>query len=291
MENQKNTLETLGQLLTFARLAFRKADIVSADIDARLLVQYFSGYTLTDLVVRPDNPVTEDKIRLLNDAIVRRITGEPVHRIIGEREFYGLNFTLNADTLEPRPDTEALITLVLPFLRQTIVSKTFADFLDMGTGSGAIAVSLLHEVHALRGVAVDIAVGALQAVRINGARAGVSSRLAVLQSDWFGAVRGKYDLIVSNPPYIPAKTVLELDKEVKDYDPHIALDGGQDGLNFYRSLAQHSGQYLNENGMVAVEIGVGQADDVADIFSRYGFRLQDIMQDLAGHKRALSFQL
>lgn len=290
MKNKTTTLSTIGQLLTHVRLALRQADIASADIDTRLLVQAISTCSLTDLVVRPDLAVTDDIAERCKSAIERRIAGEPVHRIIGEREFYGLSFTLNADTLEPRPDTEALIGLVLPFLRDKISAKTFADILDMGTGSGAIAVTLLHEAQEARGVAVDIAAGALQAVRINAARAGVSSRLATLQSDWFRDVYGKYDLIVSNPPYIPAKIVLQLDREVKDYDPRIALDGGEDGLNFYRSLAQHCGAYLHKDGLVAVEIGAGQEHDVEAIFAQNSFALTGVMQDLAGHIRALSFQ-
>lgn len=290
MTQQNISINTIGQLLTHARLELRQADIDSADIDARLLVQWVSGCSLTDLVVRPDAAVDADAVALMHTALARRITGEPVHRIIGEREFYGLSFSLNADTLEPRPDTEALIGLILPFLQAKAAEKTFADILDMGTGTGAIAITLLHEVPLARGIAVDIAAGALKAVRINAKRAGVSSRLATLQSDWFDAVRGKYDLIVSNPPYIPAKIVLELEKEVKDYDPRIALDGGADGLNFYRSLAQYSGAYLRKNGMIAVEIGAGQADDVTAIFAQYSYSLTGVAEDLAGHKRALAFQ-
>ena len=290
MTNQETTINTLSQLLAFARLALREADIDSAELDARLLVQKYTGYTLTDFVTRPDALVTPDIVRDLQSAMRRRLAGEPVHRIIGEREFYGLNFKLNADTLEPRPDTEALIGLVLPLLEHKIADKGFADFLDMGTGTGAIAVTLLHEIKEARGVAVDVAAGALQAARINARQAGVSSRLAVLQSDWFGSVCGKYDLIVSNPPYIPAKTVLKLDREVKDYDPRRALDGGEDGLNFYRALAKHGGAYLHENGIIAVEIGAGQAEDTETIFAQYAFRLIGVTEDLAGHKRALSFQ-
>ncbi|WP_376710602.1 peptide chain release factor N(5)-glutamine methyltransferase [Pseudochrobactrum lubricantis] len=290
MTKPETTNNTLGQLLAHVRLELRQAEIDGAELDARLLVQHFTGATLTDFVIRSDTEVAPDVTEQVLGAMQRRLAGEPVHRIIGEREFYGLSFKLNADTLEPRPDTEALIGLVLPFLEQRSSEKGFVDLLDMGTGTGAIAVTLLHEIKTARGVAVDIAEGALQAARINAKLAGVSSRLAVLKSDWFGAVRGEYDLIVSNPPYIPAKTVLELDREVKDYDPRRALDGGEDGLNFYRALAKHSGAYLHDNGIVAVEIGAGQADDTEAIFAQYSFRLTSVAEDLAGHKRALSFQ-
>ena len=290
MTNQENTINTLGQLLAHVRLELRQAEIDSAELDARLLVQHYTGYTLRDFVTRTDAVVAQECIGDVFAAVQRRLTGEPVHRIIGEREFYGLNFKLNADTLEPRPDTEALIGLVLPFLQQQVAQKHFVDLIDMGTGTGAIVITLLHEVQQARGVAVDIAAGALQAARINAKEAGVSSRLAVLQSDWFDAVRGKYDLIVSNPPYIPAKIVLELDKGVKDFDPHRALDGGKDGLNFYRSLAAQSAAYLHDNGMIAIEIGAGQAPDIEAIFAECGFRLTGEAEDLGGHKRALSFQ-
>lgn len=290
MINQENTINTLGQLLAHVRLELRQAEIDSAELDARLLVQHYTGYTLTDFVTRSDVVVAKECIADVFAAVERRLTGEPVHRIIGEREFYGLNFKLNADTLEPRPDTEALIGLVLPFLQKQVAEKSFADLIDMGTGTGAVAITLLHEVEQARAVAVDIAPGALQAARINAREAGVSSRLAVLHSDWFEAVRGKYDLIVSNPPYIPAKIVLELDKGVQDFDPHRALDGGEDGLNFYRLLAAQGGDYLRDNGMIAVEIGAGQAPDIEVIFAEYGFHLTGVAEDLGGHKRALSFQ-
>ena len=283
-------MNTLGQLLAHVRLELRQAEIDSAELDARLLVQHYTGATLTDFVTRSDAALEQAAVQNVLAALQRRLTGEPVHRIIGEREFYGLNFKLNADTLEPRPDTEALIGLVLPFLQQKVAEKSFVDLIDMGTGTGAIAVTLLHEVQQARGVAVDIAAGALQAARINAKGAGVSSRLAVLQSDWFEAVRGKYDLIVSNPPYIPAKIVLELDKGVKDFDPRRALDGGEDGLNFYRSLAARSADYLHDQGMIAIEIGAGQAPDIEAIFAEHGLRLTGEAEDLGGHKRALSFQ-
>lgn len=290
MTKPENIINTLGQLLASVRLELRQAEIDGAELDARLLVQHYTGATLTDFVTRSDTPVAEPVVEAIRIAVQRRLAGEPVHRIIGEREFYGLSFKLNADTLEPRPDTEALIGLVLPFLQKKITENGFADFLDMGTGTGAIAVTLLHEVRQARGVAVDIAAGAVEAARINAGQAGVSSRLAVLQSDWFAAVRGKYDLIVSNPPYIPVKIVLELERGVKDFDPRRALDGGEDGLDFYRSLAQQSGAYLRENGMIAIEIGAGQAEDIQAIFEQHDYRLTEIAEDLAGHQRALSFR-
>ncbi len=290
MTHQDIIPDSLSQFLTYMRLQLRNAESDSADIDARLLLQHFSGYSLTDLVLRPDAVLEPDVKGRLLAAMQRRLKGEPVHRIIGERSFYGLNFTLNADTLEPRPDTETLVDLVLPFLRDRVEKQGFADLLDMGTGTGALAVTLLHEVPLARGVAVDIAAGALQAVRINAARAGVSSRLATLQSDWFAAVGGKYDLIVSNPPYIPAKIVDGLDRQVKDFDPRIALDGGADGLDFYRALAMQSAGKLQNGGMVAVEIGAGQAYDVETVFAQSAFRLTASAEDLGGHIRVLAFQ-
>lgn len=282
--------KTLGQLLAHARMQLRAADISNADLDARLLTLWATGCVLIDLVTKPDQVMTPEVDAQLSALIERRLKGEPVHRIMGEREFYGLKFALNKDTLEPRPDTEALINLVLPSLHECVAAHSVADILDMGTGTGAVAITLLHEVDGVRAVGVDIAAGALQMARINAQMAGVSARFATLQSDWFSTVTGRFDLIISNPPYIPHKIVLKLEREVRDYDPLIALDGGEDGLNFYRSLAQHAAHHLNMHGYVAVEIGIGQAQDVKAIFAGYGFNFIAGADDLAGHKRALLFQ-
>ncbi|WP_273729020.1 peptide chain release factor N(5)-glutamine methyltransferase [Brucella gallinifaecis] len=281
--------ERLDQLISSSRKRLRAAGVDTPDLDAQLLVEWATGATRLDLISWPEKLIDEANVIQLNDALERRITGEPVHRIIGLREFYGLPFRLSPETLEPRPDTEALVELVSPYLHKLIEHHGQAVMLDMGTGTGAIAISLLHKFEKLNGVGLDVADGALAMARINAAANGVSQRFATLKSDWFANVSGKFHLIVSNPPYIPSKEIEDLSREVREHDPMAALDGGVDGLDFYRALASEAHTYLYDDGMIAVEIGAGQFDDVCAIFESADFHLTDVASDLSGHRRAMVF--
>ncbi|MBB2972667.1 peptide chain release factor N(5)-glutamine methyltransferase [Mesorhizobium sp. RMAD-H1] len=285
------TSETLAALHARARKALRDAGIATPELDARLLVEWATGTTRLDALSTPERIISSEAVGTLDAAIERRLRGEPVHRIMGERSFYGLGFRLSPETLEPRPDTETLVDLVLPFLKARIAEKGVADLIDMGTGTGAIAIALLAQLDSLRAVGVDIAPGALSAARENARMAGVSRRFAAVRSDWFAEVTGKFDLIVSNPPYIPRHIIATLDREVREHDPLLALDGGEDGLDFYRALASGSGYHLYEGGAVGVEIGAGQLPDVENIFAKQGFRLIEVSRDIGGHERALLFEL
>jgi len=283
--------ETLAALHARARETLREAGIATPELDARLLVEWATGTTRLDALSRPEGIISGEAVGALDAAIGRRLKGEPVHRILGERSFYGLGFRLSPETLEPRPDTETLVDLVLPFLRQRIAENGIADIIDLGTGTGAIAIALLSQLENSRAVGVDIATGALATARENACIAGVSRRFAALKSDWFAQVTGKFDLIVSNPPYIPRHVIATLEKEVREHDPLLALDGGEDGLDFYRALASGSGYHLYDGGAVGVEIGAGQLPDVESIFAKHGFRLIETSRDLGGHERALLFRL
>lgn len=281
--------ERLDSLMASSRARLRAAELDTPDLDAELLVEWITGATRLDLISSPEKLIDEVQVVQLNDALERRIAGEPVHRIIGMREFYGLPFRLSPETLEPRPDTEALVELVSPYLEKLIVQHGRATTLDMGTGSGAIVISLLHQFEKLHGVGLDVAEGALAMARINAAMNGVSDRFAALKSDWFANVRGRFHLIVSNPPYIPHEEIADLSREVREHDPMAALDGGADGLDFYRALAKHAAEYLYKDGIVAVEIGAGQFDDVSVIFESADFHLINNASDLGGHRRAMVF--
>lgn len=280
----------LGQIFALMRDAFVAAGLESPALDARLLTEHATQTTRIDLISRPDQIIDAQKVELWQSMLERRLSGEPVHRIIGSREFWGLEFQLSKDTLEPRPDTEALIELVLPFLQKKADEKQVVDVLDMGTGTGIIAITLLHQCAKARCVAVDIAQDALQTARINAENAGVSSRFAALHSDWFANVSGRYDVITSNPPYIPHHEIAALSREVQDYDPIAALDGGTDGLDFYRALAQHGSKHLYDDGVIAIEIGAGQSSDVEALFKQRNFKLVQSSKDLGGHERAMLFQ-
>lgn len=291
------TSDTLGAALQRAIQALRQARIANSGsdpgpdpgLDARLLVQWATGTEAANAVIQPERAIRPEERRKLDAALHRRIAGEPVHRIIGERAFYGLDFTLSADTLEPRPDTETAVDLALPFLKAQAAVKPRVTCLDMGTGSGAIAIALLANVAQLHATGADIAQGALTTALGNARRAGVAARFTLCESDWLTSVTGRFDLIISNPPYIPHEAIANLDAGVRLFDPLRALDGGADGLDFYRTLAAGAGKHLHRESKLVVEIGIGQKQAVTAIFAAHGYRLEKVKNDLAGIERAMMF--
>ena len=282
-------MASLSDVLKKTRKLFRNRKLDNADLDARLLVEFFTSTTRKDEILNADFQVSEDALQRLDKAIVERLNGKPVYRIIGKREFYGIEFHLSADTLEPRDDTEALVDLVLPEIRSIADRYEEAEIVDMGTGTGAIAIALLANVDGLKATAVDISEDALKTASLNAESARVADRFSSLKSDWFSGLSGKFDMIISNPPYIPENQITSLAIEVKEYDPLRALAGGQDGLDFYRKLAEGSRPFLKPHGMIAVEIGKGQEKDVIALFSENGFELKKTRKDLNGILRALLF--
>jgi release factor glutamine methyltransferase len=275
-------MPTVKALLAQARAKLSETETPS--LDARLLLQHVTGLDHAALVADPDFVVTDQLASRFEALIARRAAYEPISRILGTREFFGRSFKVTPDVLDPRADTETIVEVCLQFLPKDKPSR----ILDLGTGSGILAVTLLSERPLATGVAVDVSPAALAVARVNAAE--VADRLQLIESNWFSLVNGRFDLIVSNPPYIPAADVLRLDVEVKDHDPHLALDGGGDGLDCYRAIASSAGNHLVENGRVVVEIGAGQQADVTGIFAAQQFQLIAQKQDLGGHVRALAFQ-
>ncbi|MBX3597403.1 MAG: peptide chain release factor N(5)-glutamine methyltransferase [Rhizobiaceae bacterium] len=280
----------LAATLRQVRSRLAAAGIPNAEIDARLLVEHFSGATQTDLIVAPERTLSPDVIDAIEAAVARRLSREPVHRILGFREFYGLELALSQETLEPRPDTEILVDAVLPFVRQVVENKGICSILDLGTGSGAIALALLKQVPEAVATGVDVSPQALEVARQNAARHGLSDRFYVRSGSWFEAVEGQFDVIVSNPPYIRSEVVPQLDPEVRNFDPIKALDGGPDGLEAYRAIAHGVLAHFQLEGVVAVEIGYDQADQVEEIFANKGFFLLQKHSDLAKYDRILVFK-
>ncbi|WP_375695729.1 MULTISPECIES: peptide chain release factor N(5)-glutamine methyltransferase [unclassified Bartonella] len=267
----------------------RMKGISEANLDAKILIEWITGINAAERISQPDIPLSSEHITQIEQAVQRRIAGEPVYRIIGEREFYGISFALSQETLEPRPDTETLIDLVLPFLKKYVKNSRKITLLDMGTGSGAIAIAILKHIPQSYAVAVDISEDALKTATKNAKNAEVIHRFTPLLSDWFNSVTGRFDFIVSNPPYIPAKDIKKLAKEVRLHDPLRALIGGKDGLDFYRKLAHEAANYLKENGTIAVEIGYSQEKEVCNLFETNGFQCLEMRKDLSGIPRALLF--
>lgn len=273
-------------LLQAASARFDAAGIDTASLDAEFLLSHLLGCGRLDLLARGGEPV-EDHVRGAFDAMVaRRETLEPVAYILGEQEFWSLTFKVTPATLIPRPDTETLVEVGLSHLGST----PGAAILDLGTGSGCILLSLLHEQVQASGLGVDKSAGALAVAAENASRLGLQQRTQFLEASWFEALapgRDTFDLIVSNPPYIPTADIARLMQDVRDFEPMGALDGGDDGLGPYRLITQQSSQYLNDGGMLAVEVGIGQASDVASLFEAEGFQGVAITKDLAGIDRVV----
>lgn len=284
------TATTVAALLAQARTRLRDAGIGTADLDARLLVADALGCDAAGLVLRAPAPVDGDSQALVAARLARRMRGEPVHRILGRRAFYAHEFRLSAETLEPRPDTEALVELCRGPFAEVIARKGFCRFADVGTGSGAIAVSLLALFPDSVAVAIDISPGALRTARANAAGAGVAERFHAVAMDHLSALSGPLDLLVSNPPYICSSDLQGLPRDVRDFDPPAALDGGADGLRSYRALARQSAACLHPSGHVLVEIGHGQRGDVVALFEGEGLVLAASAVDLGGVERALWFR-
>jgi len=279
----------LDDLLRQARGTLASAGIEDAALDARLLVSHFSGIDRVGAITNPRQPVPANRVAAVREALARRAGGEPVHRIIGMRSFYGLDLELSAETLEPRPDTETLVDIVLPRAQAVLARKGACRILDLGTGTGAVALALLSQLPGATALGVDLAPGAVRTARLNAERNGLADRFEAEVSDWFTKSFGAWDFIVSNPPYIRHDDVGRLARDVRDFDPALALDGGIDGLDAYRVIAGEAKRFLADGGMVAVEIGYDQRQSVTGLFLDRGFRLIEARKDLAGHDRALMF--
>jgi release factor glutamine methyltransferase len=281
---------TLGRLVRHLRDALDREAKPDAGLEARLIVEHATGASRTDLVVDAARAVGAADAERALAMLARRLAGEPVHRIFGAREFHGLLLSLSPATLEPRPDTEALVDLAAPFVRAAADRQGECLILDLGTGTGAVALALLAQEKRARALATDISPEALATAAANADITGMMSRFRAVRSNWFDAVDGRFDVIVSNPPDIATNEIASLAQEVRDHDPLAALDGGVDGLDAYRAIADGSGDHLAVNGIVAVEIGIGQAPAVEAIFAACGLQPVARADDLGGVLRALAFR-
>ena len=278
-----------GQTVETARRAlatrFRQQGIDSAEFDARLLTGGAFGLDLTGLIAATTRIVTPDEAAHLENFLQRRLLGEPVARILGVKEFWGLTLNLSAATLVPRPDTETVVELALEVCRR----QERRRIADIGTGSGAILLALLSELPDATGVGTDISLEALRMARDNAARLGLTQRAAFVACNYTAALSGPFDLIVSNPPYIRSADIAGLDREVREYDPPRALDGGPDGLAAYRAIAPDAARLLAPGGTLIVEAGYGQSGPIAELMSASGLT-PDVppKADLAGIPRAVA---
>lgn len=280
-------MKTRAEALRELRRSLAEAGFETAALDARLLLLTALGISATDLITWPDTPLTPEQSGTLAAFLQRRLNHEPVARIIGEREFWGLSFRLSPETLVPRPDTETLVETALDLLPDRQAPLRIVDF---GTGSGCILVALLHELPQATGLGVDLAFGALVTARTNANDNRVGKRCHFALSRWADAVSGPFDLIVSNPPYIATGVIPGLDEEVREHDPRLALDGGPDGLEPYRILLAEAERLLAPGGLLAVEIGYDQAEDLRSLAVLHGLEILRIAHDLSGNPRCVAMR-
>lgn len=262
----------------------QKASDLDATVDAWLLTEEVLGITRAQYFINPQRLVNKDDADKFFKFIDMRCNKIPLQHITGKQEFMGLSFNVNEDVLIPRQDTELLVESVLNYLKQNIQGKK-VKVLDMCTGSGCIAISIKKLAENVDVTAVDLSQNALK-VAIDNAKQ-LDAKVTFIESDLFENVSGKYDIIVSNPPYIRKSDIETLMEEVKNHEPMMALDGDEDGLIFYKKISEKLNEYLSDDGMIFYEIGYDQGKTVPDILKQYNFKDINVYKDLSGNDRVV----
>lgn len=274
----------LRTLRAQAEARLREAGVDTPELDARYLLEHALTLTRTDFITKAEQIVPDASAVHALALVERRAAREPVGRILGHREFWTIDLALNPDTLEPRPDTETVVEAVLAAIPDR---KAPLRLIDFGTGTGCILLALLSELPNATGVGVDLSPLAVEAAAGNADRNGLAGRAHFQTGDWAKGIEERFDIVVSNPPYIPSADIATLEPEVREHDPLRALDGGPDGLEPYRILAAELPRLLVPGGLVAFEVGQGQAEDVAALVEAQGFGNAAILCDLGGVKRCV----
>jgi release factor glutamine methyltransferase len=263
----------------------RAGGIENAELDARVLVGYALGWESARVLAEPKDAIDPASRSRLNDAVARRLGGEPVARIVGTKEFWSRAFAVSPEVLVPRPETETLVEAAVDALPSKIAPWRV---LDLGVGSGALLAAILLELPQARGVGVDRSQGALEVARRNLDALGLGKRAQLIRGDWASALSGPFDLVVANPPYVTTGEISALPREVREHDPVSALDGGPDGLAAYRTIVSELRLLLAPGGVAVLELGVGQEEQVAALArSAHLLVNEPARSDLSGQPRAL----
>ena len=278
---------SVSETLHLIAQSFRNAAIAEADVDARVLVGHALRLDRARLIAQSDRILEAREIDAISALCARRLKREPVSRILGQREFWSLPLRVTPDVLVPRPETETIVEAALDFVVRGGLRMEKLRILDIGTGSGALLLALLRELPHATGVGTDISASALDVARSNAAQCGLVPRSTFVICDFVSSLQGPFDLVVSNPPYICHGDIASLQPEVRDYDPSIALDGGDDGLAAYRKIAADIKRLLAQGGRLYVELGVGQEAAVRQVFTKAGLIVGAARNDLAGIPRVL----
>ena len=282
------TQRTVRRVLMDGTQFLRDAGIESARLDAEVLLGHALDKERADIYLGMESTLNDSDEKIFRESLTRRAKGEPVAYITGHKEFWSLDFVVTPDVLIPRPETELVVELAL---EDAITTKAALKILDIGTGSGVIAIALAKELPAAEIWAVDVSAAALNIAEVNARRHGVAERIKFLDGDLFDPITElarRFDAIVSNPPYVLSKEITNLGREVRDWEPKMALDGGPDGLDCYRQIIGGAHTYLVPEGRILLEIGEDQGAAVAGLFLRAGgFEAATIFQDYAGKDRVI----
>lgn len=275
---------SLGELYKHLKLLLAQVSDVPA-LEARRMIGHRCGIDWSDIAAFPEKFIEQDPLAKLEADIQARMSGKPLSRIYGVKEFWGLEFIVSEDVLDPRPDTETIVDIAVRKLGRKCAQR----IIDLGTGSGCLIISLLKEFPDSHGWAVDKSEEALDIARQNAHKHGVTERLTFVQSDWWNEIgeNESFDLVVSNPPYIRASVIPELNAEVKNFDPILALDGGEDGLQAYKIIFSKLFSHLKKGGLGLFEIGFDQADEVMRLGMETGLDVKTVHPDLAGQPRVV----
>ncbi|MDX2264926.1 MAG: peptide chain release factor N(5)-glutamine methyltransferase [Hyphomicrobiales bacterium] len=267
---------------------FAAAGLPTPALDARLIATHVLGVSRERLFLDAARTLETREADALQQAAMRRMAREPVSRITGVREFWGLPFKLAAATLDPRADSEAVVRAALNIVDATAGRQACVNILDVGTGTGCLLLALLHEAPNAVGVGCDASADALATARGNAEALGLAGRASFVLSHWLGGVDGVFDLVVSNPPYVETAEIARLEPEVAAHDPHLALDGGADGLEAYAAIVPALAGRLKTGGWALFEVGSGQARAVAEIMANHGFAEIAVTRDLNGVERVVA---
>jgi len=278
---------SLSRALQLVAHAFRAAGIEDADVDARVLAGHALHLDRARLISQTDRVLEAREVNAISGLAARRLKREPVSRILGTKEFWSLALAVTPDVLVPRPETETVVEGALDFVVRGGLRMEKLRILDIGTGSGALLVALLNELPNATGIGTDISRAALEAAQINVTQFGFEGRCSLISCDMAAGVEGQFDLVVSNPPYVARGDIASLAPEVRDYDPMMALDGGDDGLAAYRSISADAKRLLAQGGRLFVELGAGQEPNVRKIFTNAGLAVGVARNDLTGTPRVL----
>ena len=260
--------------------------IETPELDARIILKEVLSLDDKDLILKESLDISNEMIEKIIAIESRRLNGEPISKIFKKRDFYNSTFLISNDVLDPRPETELIVEIANNYIDKNEVK----NILDLGTGSGCILLSILKENKMINGLGIDLSKDAISIAKQNSKKLNLETQSNFLISNWMSSVNYKYDLVVSNPPYIASEDIKKLSKSVKIYDPILSLDGGDDGLNSYRLIASDLKRVVSKNALIIIEIGYNQSLQVIEIFKKNNFKLTKKYNDINGLDRVLTFQ-